>query len=115
MISLVCRDMHKSGGYQRARRTAAMNPVAGISGMHALTPTIVGIQAIRTDLGRPNSSIRFRAFAATATSVAYVDASVSGEYRRSLVYTARLPPRPRRADYIRFSFASPYGRAQRFA
>ena len=24
MISLVCRDMHKSGGYQRARRTAAM-------------------------------------------------------------------------------------------
>src|SRR3954453_10341435 len=24
MTSLVCRDMHKSGGYQRARRTAAM-------------------------------------------------------------------------------------------
>src|SRR6059058_1526330 len=24
MISLPCRDMHKSGGYQRARRTAAM-------------------------------------------------------------------------------------------
>ena len=24
MISLVCRDMHKLGGYQRARRTAAM-------------------------------------------------------------------------------------------
>ena len=44
--------------------------VAGISGMDALIPTPIRFHAIRTDFGRPNSSIRFRAFAAMAASVA---------------------------------------------
>ena len=42
----------------------------GISWANALTPAVVRFQAIRTDLGRPSSNVRFRAFAATATSVA---------------------------------------------
>ena len=46
------------------------NSVAGISGMDALIPAIIRFHAIRTDLGRPSSSIRFRAFAAMAASVA---------------------------------------------
>lgn len=36
----------------------------------APTPTHIRTHAIRTDFGRPSSSIRFRAFAATAASVA---------------------------------------------
>ena len=43
--------------------------VAGITGMDALIPTPIRFQAIRTDFGRPNSSIRFRAFTAMAASV----------------------------------------------
>src|SRR3954452_16386984 len=44
--------------------------VARISGTDALTPTPVRAHATRTDSGRPSSSIRFRARAAMATSVA---------------------------------------------
>jgi hypothetical protein len=33
------------------------NSVAGISGMDAPTPAIIRFQAIRTDLGHPNSSL----------------------------------------------------------
>ena len=43
---------------------------ARISGTDALTPTPVRAHATRTDSGRPSSSIRFRARAAMATSVA---------------------------------------------
>src|SRR3954469_22143771 len=43
---------------------------ARISGTDALTPTPVPAHATRTDSGRPSSSIRFRARAAMATSVA---------------------------------------------
>src|SRR4051795_12596608 len=43
---------------------------ARISGTDALTPTLVRAHAMRTDSGRPSSSIRFRARAAMATSTA---------------------------------------------
>ena len=41
---------------------------ARISGTDTLTPIPVRAHAMRTDSGRPNSSIRFRARTATATS-----------------------------------------------
>jgi UDP-2-acetamido-3-amino-2,3-dideoxy-glucuronate N-acetyltransferase len=43
---------------------------AWISGADAPTPTPVWAHAMRTDSGRPSSSIRFRAWTAMATSVA---------------------------------------------
>ena len=43
---------------------------ARISGTDALIPTPVGVHAMRTDSGRPSSSIRFKTWTAIATSVA---------------------------------------------
>src|SRR3954468_16152500 len=44
---------------------------ARISGTDALTPTPVRAHAMRTDSGRPSSSIRFRTWTPMATSVAW--------------------------------------------
>jgi hypothetical protein len=51
-------------------RCAAGDRGARISGADALTPTPVLAHAMRTDSGRPSSSMRFRARTAMATSVA---------------------------------------------
>ena len=44
--------------------------VALIGRMHALSPASIGVQATRTEFGRPNSSMRLRTWTATATSFA---------------------------------------------
>ena len=44
--------------------------VAWISGKGALTPTPFGVMRMRTNSGRPSSSMRFSAWTATSTSVA---------------------------------------------
>ena len=56
--------------FARPANRLACGLVAGITGMDALIPTPIRFHAIRTDFGRPNSSIRFRAFTAMAASVA---------------------------------------------
>ncbi len=43
---------------------------AGVSGAGAMTPYPAWVQAMRTKIGRPSSSMRFRAWTATSNSVA---------------------------------------------
>jgi len=54
----------------RCRVTALYSRVAQIRDVDAVTPCPVCGQAMRTEIGRPSSSIRLRAWTATFTSVA---------------------------------------------
>src|SRR3954471_4559870 len=58
----------RTGG--QVARLRPTDRVARINGVDILTPTPVGVHAMRTDSGRPSSSMRFRARTAIATSVA---------------------------------------------
>jgi hypothetical protein len=55
---------------KRTRLDPPGNRVAGIGGRTQSTHTLSPAYAMRTDSGRPSSSIRFRAVMATATSLA---------------------------------------------
>jgi len=52
-------------------QTGASTDVAWVGEVDALIPAPIGVQAMRTEFGRPNSSMRLRTWTATSTSVAW--------------------------------------------
>ena len=67
------RDLHahRCVSWRWPGNTAPYRRGARISGTDAPTPTPVRVHAMRTDSGRPSSSIRFRTWTPMATSVAW--------------------------------------------